>query len=246
MYPYLLWMAGLILPFLYLTYVINFPKILNRLRKKDTYAILIVLFFCFQIFSTFFGFLTPFYSSERYFGIIHNILSFSFLLLGYCISFDNNFRIKLAGFIGHVYVITAILSIVIFYFSWMTQVYISYPNIIGFLFGIQNDIGQVAYSQIGYFMGFEIPRSRILGTFPNTTAILLSMLFAIQGIKDRSVVSKYLMSILLVAAVATTGSRSGVVLSMIFALSNNLKKKGFFHNISSIHPNLPGLDLLWT
>lgn len=219
----MLWVAGLMLPSLYIVLILNFRKLFNFLKTLNFVKTVFLLFIIFQIISILLSVLYDFFTFSRLFAIIHNFVSFTFFIVGY---FYANYFLntkKLQKAIRVFFYFTAISSILVFLFSFYTKIYIQYPGLLYFLTGVKNDITQVTYGHLGYVLNIPVPRSRIMGSFPNTTAIMLLLFFSLYRLFNEK--NKFLSAVLLIGACLTTGSRMATLIAIILTVVQYVNSK---------------------
>lgn len=234
-YQPLLWLTGLVIPFYYLLFALNLPKVIRHL--KNPVVLLFILFVICQIISTLLAISSDFFTMERFFGIVHNISASCFFLLGFLLPFYKAYRRVLFTAAKYVFLFVALGCVAVFVYSFLTKTYVAYPGVMALISGARNDLTMVSFNQEGWLLGIPFPRSRIMGTFPNSTSILLILVYTIFVVQRKPKYAKKLFfALLFFAAIITTGSRGGSLVAIMIVATQFVRHKLFLYSILIASP----------
>lgn len=221
------WLLGLLIPALYLLYLKNIKRPISLLYNRDPYSWWIVIFFFLQIISVAFSVFEDYFTSVRLLAIVHNMLAFTFVILGYAFAVNVAIREQIVKDIKVLFLFLTISSILVFVFSMLSNSYLSYPGLLAFATEADNPFTYVIFNQQGWIANIEFARSRVMAVFPNGSAILILVVYLIL-ISNNNVSKRnhFYFDLLFVAATFTTGSRNGILISIFIFLIQFINTKG--------------------
>jgi len=220
-YTYILWLMGLLFPCLYLILITNIKKIISTLRTPNVLLQYFLIFLFIQVISVLLSFNSEYYSNERFFAMLHNILAYSFLFVGYAFIDRNSNRELLKKYLGKlfwlVFFSVVFLSVISIFFSN----HFTYYGLPGLL-GINTKFNAVNFFFLDYYLFPNFPRTTILSVYPNASAITVFLIHSLYvflnytDIKHKKFIYSHLA---LVFIIFMTGSRLYLVLSLILFVS---------------------------
>ena len=195
------WFLGAGIPFLYLYFFINFSSLVNLYRKSHVVIWLFLVFFFYQLATTFHAVFNMHIDPIRVVAIFHNYVVFLFVILGISLCKKREFQEYVRGRILRYAVFFMLISILFYFFAvYFSSGTISYNGV----------IERVTIVSPGYTFGDTIPRLSIFGTFYNTTAIASVSIFGIYLIaraQSDSILTRVLLWLMSLIVCALTGSR---------------------------------------
>lgn len=213
-FPYVFWSIGILLPVLYLSF---FSEIKRTLKAsfEDKWMKFLSLFIIIQLFSLFLSVFQDYFTLSRGIASLHNVVSYSFIFLGYVLMQQEKFRSYFSRYIGEIFMIFGALIALSFVYSVLTESQLIYPGILSWI--SENKFTEVRLNRpesafFGYF-----PRSTFMGIFPNSTAfiamILHSLFMAING-DSMSFWKRNIFFIALILIMLLTGSRVFLLMAL--------------------------------
>lgn len=212
-------MTGLLLPYIYFIGILYSNKIIKHALRKDTIFVFFVFFFVVQIISVLFSFFYPFFTLERFFAIIHNLLAYSFVFLGYLMFNEKQIRDYVANNILKMFYAFALIifigAMVCYYFKD-----VSYIKTIPNWFGLYNKFVNAKLSVPAWHFMKDFPRTMVMSIYPNGTGITLLLVHSIYMNFNFDKSNKYqlLTFLIFILCIFTTGSRAFLVLSLFLLL----------------------------
>jgi len=215
------WLLGLLLPHLYLLFLASLVKIKKQLLESNLFRYL-AIFFIIQIISLSLSLLYPFFTWGRFIAALHNITVYLFIFAGINIALTNGIdqtsRLATSVFkwIIWLIVISSILSIIL-------KIPFSYPGILS-IFG-ENKYTFVNINGLKWYMVSNFPRSSVYGIYPNSTGLVLIILYPLYKIRN---LKFSFADGLFIFASFMTGSRMFFVVSVALVLISLIKNKNVY------------------
>ncbi len=210
------WFVGLLVPFLYFSFLINIRRALKFSVKNNVFTFFFYILLLVQFISVLLSMFNGYFSFGRFGAILHNTFAFTFLFFGYYFAIFYSDLIDKEKVFRKLFYLTAIFSICVALHSFITKSNISYPGFLYFITGMKNDNTFVNFTHSGYILNFTIPRARVFGTFPNTTAFILVTLFSLFTITSKK--PSLTAGIILIIACITTGARFTSLVSVLLVV----------------------------
>ena len=215
------WLFGLLIPHLYLLFITSILKIKKTFIDSNLFVYLLI-FLLIQILSLCGSFFYPFFSWIRFAGAIHNIAVFLFIFSG--INFVLTFGVLETSQIAKVIFKWIVLLVTIFSILSLTfKIYFSYPGLLAFL--DVNKYTMVKMNGYAWYIFDNFPRASVYGIYPNSTGLLLTILYPIQKFNKPKL---GLLDFLFVFACFMTGSRIFLMISIIQVCFLFFKNKSRF------------------
>lgn len=211
-----LWLSGLVIPAFYFYLLLSFKNCVKFFAKKG-WNIFIILFFIYlfvQIISFAISPFNDFFSPSRFIAAFRNAMCAIFIFYGYYFCARNEFTIE--KFIKNLFLIVSILSIVSFLVSFLLQRELGYPGVLAIISGVENLQTTVNFTHNGFILNFTVPRARVFGLYPNTTAILLLIIYSIFFFKVGR--KSFFHDALLVLSVLSTGARLPLFIAFLLII----------------------------
>jgi hypothetical protein len=218
---FFIWLVGLLFPFLYGLIIINFKRVVKSFESAPPLIWILLLFIPIQLISLLLSINSEYYSNERFFAMIHNILAYSFVFLGYSFLTKAENRILIRDNIGRLFWVSFIAVIFLSIISIFFKNHLSYGGILG-LIGISSKFTTVNFFMLDYYMWSNFPRTTVLSVYPNATAISLFLVHSIYiflNFNKLTFNKKILSHLALIVIIFMTGSRLYFVLSVILLIS---------------------------
>jgi hypothetical protein len=226
-YPYFPWVLGFLLPFLYIVFFLHIKKIINHSKKKDNVFVFLIGFLVVQLISIAFSPLYSFFDFGRLAAILHNLLGYSFVFLGYIFlndktlfDFTKNNILKMFYALALIIFLGAMWS----YYIGGTSYFTSLPN----LLGINSKFFNVIFSIPSWHFIPDFPRTTVMSIYPNATGLIILMVHTIymnfHFSKPRNF--QIFTFLIFILCIFTTGSRSFLVLSVFLFMVYLINTKG--------------------
>lgn len=242
-YPYLIWLSGMLLPYMYLTYLLNLNRVLSYFRRANITIILLISFVFVQLLSASLSISYDFFSLERLIAIFHNIFAFTFILVGYAFMQDIQLNKYIKKYTSQVFVFVFLLILISTIYSLVFNEALEFPSFFSAI-GFDNKFSAVKFNMLDWYLFSNFPRTQVLGIYPNSTGLLLIFLYSvvvslnINGMSTRKMI---LFTIMLILACFLTGSRTYLLLSCAYLFLLGIKNK---RNLTFISLCLPFLIVL--
>ncbi len=239
-YPYLIWLTGFLLPFMYLAYLLNLNRVFAYLKKANPTIALVVAFTLIQILSAILSITYDFFSFERLAAVAHNIFAFTFVFIGYAFMQDDQLNIYIKKYTSHVFVSVFLLIIIgtIYSLTFTKTLYI--PSVFS-LFGLESKFTAPQFNMLDWYLFSNFPRTQVLGIYPNSTGLLLILLYVVVislNFHQFTGKKKFLFTLILLVGCFLTGSRTYLLLSGSFVLILIIKNKSYLSLLSFSVPVL--------
>lgn len=239
-FPYLIWLSGLLLPIMYLTYILNLNRVLDFFKKPKPIIILLLIFTILQLVSAFLSIAYDFFTVERLFAVIHNIVAFTFVFLGYAVMRDKLLYDYIKKYSYNVFCWLFILVVIATFLSLYIKKEIVLPSIFT-IFNIDNKFVSVKFNMLDWYIFKDFPRTQVMGIYPNSTGLLFIFLYIIiiaLNFEELTIRRKVIITLILVFVCFFTGSRAYLLLSSVFFLVLFVKGKSLLSFISLLTPLL--------
>ena len=174
-YPYLIWLLGFLMPVLYIAYLLNLNRLLQYLRKANITMLLLLCFTLVQVLSALLSISYSFFTPERFLGILHNIIAFTFLFLGYSFMQDKKLNLYIKRYSFRVYLFTFLIILAATFYSLYFNRELILPSVFS-LAGIDSKFTEVKLNGLDWYMISNFPRTQVLGIYPNSTGLLFIFL----------------------------------------------------------------------
>lgn len=211
---WLLWILGLHYIYLYYFFFMNLKQFASKNITADRTCFFLVSFFLFQLLSTFLSINSTYFSYERFAAILHNEIVYLFILIGYLSFESRSMNSVIRKSTPFVLVSFSMIIIISSIFSSYLHSGISFSNLLS---EIVPGFPKTVLTKIGWYEGEAQVRNLSFTIFPNATALLLMILYAIscEKLLERSVVYRIIISGLVIAAIVFTGSRIVSLLAIL-------------------------------
>ncbi|TPE42985.1 O-antigen ligase family protein [Pontibacter mangrovi] len=209
------WILGLHYISLYYLFFKNLKKVLLKKVSEDAYFLVLIIFFFFQLLSSLFSTISDYYSLNRLIAILHNEVVFLFIIVGYVIYEDKKTKqiiksntLPLLFWVSTVVAVTGLASYFLnkdlYFDNFISKFVSSYP--------------QTVFTKTGWYEGEKQVRNMAFTIYPNSTAIMLMLLYAIayEDLVKRNFIVRFIITALILLGVVFTGSR----IVTLFALVN--------------------------
>ncbi|MFD2512314.1 O-antigen ligase family protein [Pontibacter locisalis] len=209
------WIVGLHYFSLYFLFFKNLKKVFLKKASEDGYFTVLILFFFFQLFSSLLSTISDYYSLNRFIAILHNEVVFLFIIVGYVMYEDKQTKqiikdntLSLLFWVSTIVAVTGLASYFLdkdlYYNNLISKFISSYP--------------QTVFTKTGWYEGEKQVRNMAFTIYPNSTAILLMLLYAIafEDLVKRNFIVRFIIAALVLIGVVFTGSR----IVTLFALVN--------------------------
>lgn len=212
---WLLWMLGLHYFYLYYFFFMNLKRFAYKNITADRTCFFLVSFFLFQLLSTFLSINSLYFSYDRLAAILHNEIVYLFIPIGYLAYESKSMNSIIRKSTPFVLVSFSMIIIISSVFSHYLHSGISYSNLLS---EIIPEFPRTVLTKIGWYEGEAQVRNLSFAIFPNATALLLLILYAIsyEKLLERPVLYRVIISGLVIAGIIFTGSR----IVSLFAILN--------------------------
>lgn len=239
-YPYLIWLLGFLMPVMYLAYLLNINRLLHNLKKVNSTMLLFLCFTLVQLLSALLAISYSFFTPERFLAIMHNIIAFTFIFLGYSFMQDEKLKFYIKRYSFHVYLLTFLLILAATIYSLYFDRELILPSVFS-LAGIDSKFTEVKLNGLDWYMISNFPRTQVLGIYPNSTGLLFIFLYVIVmslNFYEFTWKRKVLITTMLVVVCFLTGSRTFWLLSASFFLLLFIRNKSRLSFIAFFTPFL--------
>ncbi len=232
---FLSWLTGMLIPLLYLLFAFNVKKVLMTIKKPLGFYLFI--FVVLQATSVFLSPLYYFFTWERFFAIIHNIIAFLFLFLGYGIFSCQKYRDVLSGNIKSTFYTVSAIIVITSIYSLVTHQDLVFYGIPG-LAGIETKFNMVSFNMMDWFI-IDFPRTTVFSVYPNASGITVTLLyflliyFSFIKNKDAQIL---IPTICLCFAVLMTASRLYIVFSLVVLVLSFVKSREGLYRLLMLIP----------
>lgn len=237
-YPYLIWLLGFLMPVLYLAYLLNLNRLFQQFKKVNYTIFLFLCFTLVQLLSAMLAVNYDFFSIERLLAILHNIVAFTFIFLGYSYMKDEKLNSYIKKYSRGVYLFTFLIILFATIFSLYFKKELIFPSFFS-IAGIYNKFTEVKLNALDWYMFSNFPRTQVLGIYPNSTGLLFIFLYVIVislNYNEITMRKKMTMTVMLFLVCFLTGSRTYWLLSSSFFLLLFIRNKSRLSLISFFTP----------
>lgn len=221
------WLTGMLLPFLYILFLLNFKKVLSFFRNFNRYSAFFSVLLLLQFVSISLSVFYDFFSFPRLIGSLHNWVTFAFIPLGYSLLQDSAFRKYLMAKIHLPFIFLIFLISIGTTYSIIFQEQLIIPDIFSAL-NIGSPYTNVMFNRIDWFIFSYFPRTTVLSQYPNSTGLILMLLHSLLVISKWEKLTSFQKNIsfvFLMGGCFMTGSRTFTLLSIILYLGSFLTNK---------------------
>lgn len=239
-YPYLIWLTGFLLPIMYLAYFLNINRIFHYLQRANLTILFLIAFTLIQLFSAFLSITYDFFTFERFIAILHNIVAFTFIFMGYAFMKDEKLRLHIKRYSYNVYCFTFLIILLATIISFYLKKEVILPSFFT-LVGVESKFTEVKLNMLDWYVIGNFPRTQVMGIYPNSTGLLFIFLYLIVIILNFYEFSewrKFMITTMLVIVCFITGSRAYLLLSVMFYLFLFIRNKSLLSVISFLVPFL--------